>query len=644
MFRKLSISVRLTVLILIAAGGILGAVVGYSYLSARGMLEAELTSKAQHMALATASQIEGVTTAVETAGKGLAVTVNSFSLSKPQAYQLLEDVVKENRAIYGAAIAWAPPTAEYGKIQEVPYVYRQVSGLGSVDLAKSYDYAQQDWFKKPQELRHAVWSEPYFDQGGGNILMCTYSIPLFSQDDEKKFKGVVTCDVSLNWLSSLLISLPLGNGGYAFIISEQGEFLAHPHLEMVMGDTILQIAENKKDARLGEIAQNMVSGKTGFVPYTSMVTEKSGWLAYSPIPSTKWSLGVVFSGEELMAKVLQLTKDLLFIGLLGFALLLILILFIARSITHPLRQLDEASRGLAAGNLEIDLPYINGDDEVAHLSQSFSTMLGELKVYMEMLEVTAAEKERIASELRIAHSIQMSLVPKTFPPFPEREEFELYAVLEPAREVGGDFYDFFLLDEENLCLVIGDVSGKGVPAAIFMAVTRTFLKALSRELKDPAAILERLNEEIVQENDSCMFVTLFCAVVNLSTGQCRYANGGHNIPFLVSSRGQITSLPPVKGVPVGAMEGMTYTENTIQLHFGEALFLYTDGVTEAENARGGFFGSPRLIEELAKLHEQDCKRTLKNLQETVHSFAQGTEQSDDITMLMFRFNSKCEVS
>lgn len=216
-------------------------------------------------------------------------------------------------------------------------------------------------------------------------------------------------------------------------------------------------------------------------------------------------------------------------------------------------------------------------------------------------------------------------------------------MLEPAREVGGDFYDFFFLDEENLCLVIGDVSGKGVPAAIFMAVTRTFLKALSREIKDPAAILERLNEEIVQENDSCMFVTLFCSVINLSSGQCRYANGGHNIPYLVNTKGQVTPLPPVKGVPVGAMEGMVYTENSIQLQPGEALYLYTDGVTEAENAKQEFFGNLSLIENLGKLHEQDCREVLLSLRKAVQSFAQGVEQSDDITMLMFRFNSKCEV-
>jgi len=640
MFRNMSISLRLTSLILIAAGCILGAVVGYSYFSARVMLEQELASKAQYMALATAGQIQGVTSVVETTGKNMVIPVNNLPFTKEQAYEFLRDIVRKIPSVYGASIAWAPDTEEYKKMHGVPYVYRKANNLITVNLAQSYNYSQQAWFRKPQELRKPLWSEPYFDQGGGNTLMCTYSVPLLAKDKRQSFRGVVTCDISLSWLSNLLTSLPLKNGGYAFIISEQGEFLAHPERRMVMGETIFQIAEGKKDENLRSLAKNMVLGKSGFAPYTSMVTGKSGWLAYTPIPSTQWSLGVVFSREELLAKVFQLTRSLLFIGTLGFALLLGVIIFIAQSITRPLRQLDEASRAMAAGNLTIDLPYLSGDDEVAHLSQSFSTMLGELKVYMEMLEATVAEKERIASELRIAHSIQMSLVPKTFPPFPERKDFEIYAALEPAREVGGDFYDFFFLDEEELCFVIGDVSGKGVPAAIFMAVTRTFLKALSREIKDPATILERLNEEIVQENDSCMFVTLFCAVVNLATGQCRYANGGHNTPFLISRQGQVSPLPPVKGVPVGAMEGMVYTENTIQLKPGETLFLYTDGVTEAENIKGEFFGNQRLIEEITKSYEQDSKEALNGLLKAVHSFAQGAEQSDDITMLRFRFNSK----
>lgn len=639
MLRKMNISWRLTILVLLAAGCILAAVVGYSYFSARKMLEEELTSKAKYMAMATANRIETVTQSVEKDVQVMAITFNTFAASEEEIYKILKSLLRENEEIYGAAVALPFSNQNSNQVDNVPYVCRNANRLITLNLAQeSYDYRNKDWYKQPEQLGRAIWSEPYFDEGGGNILMATYSVPFLTE--EGKVRGVVTSDISLDWLSDLLASLPLGNGGYAFIISQKGEFIAHPQKKMIMGDTIFEVAESRRNEGLRKLAKNMVQGESGFVPYNSLTTGKVGWLAHIPIPSTDWSLGVVFSREELLAKVFQLTHTLLFIGILGFALLLIVVLFIAHSITQPIRELDQASRSLAAGNMDVNIPYVAGDDEVAHLAGSFATMLGELKVYMEMLEVTAVEKERIASELRIAHSIQMGLVPKTFPPFPERDDLEIYAVLEPARQVGGDFYDFFLLDDEHICLVIGDVSGKGVPAAIFMAVTRTFLKALSREVGEPAAILDRINNEIVQDNESCMFVTLFCAVVHLPTGKCSYANGGHNPPFHIKMNGVISSLANIKGVPIGVMEDMNYTEGTINLEPGDALFLYTDGVTEAENDKGKFLGTQRVVEELIRLKEQDCRATLTELQKILHCFAEGAEQSDDITMLMFRLKNK----
>ncbi|MCX7019273.1 MAG: SpoIIE family protein phosphatase [Candidatus Sumerlaeota bacterium] len=245
--------------------------------------------------------------------------------------------------------------------------------------------------------------------------------------------------------------------------------------------------------------------------------------------------------------------------------------------------------------------------------------------------------KRIESEILFARSIQMSLVPKSFPAFPGRGDFDLFAVLEPAREIGGDFYDYFMFDDETLCFVIGDVSGKGVPAALFMAVTRTFIRSIWREERNPAKTLERVNNDLCLDNDTAMFVTLFCGLINLPTGSLRYARGGHNPPFVVRAAGDVSFIPWVNGPLVGLFPGVIFDEQEITLARGDTLFLYTDGVSEAWDTQGQMFGEQRIIKQLCKTHGAGCEQLIGGMAEALRAYTTGAEQSDDITMLAFRY-------
>jgi sigma-B regulation protein RsbU (phosphoserine phosphatase) len=259
-----------------------------------------------------------------------------------------------------------------------------------------------------------------------------------------------------------------------------------------------------------------------------------------------------------------------------------------------------------------------------------------LQQYLKNLQETTAAKERIESELKIAHDIQMSMVPKIFPPFPHRREFDVHAILVPAKEVGGDFYDFFFIDEDHLCFAIGDVSGKGVPASLFMAVTITLLKASTSRGSSPDEILSRLNEEICRDNSSCMFVTLFTAILDIRTGRVEYSNGGHNLPYLLSD-GQIQPLDNTGGMVLGAMEGVKYARNGMVLQPGDKLLLYTDGVTEAMDERENLFSERRLEEFLASVDNASPDDLTSGLVSEVRRFAAGAAQSDDITILALRY-------
>jgi sigma-B regulation protein RsbU (phosphoserine phosphatase) len=252
---------------------------------------------------------------------------------------------------------------------------------------------------------------------------------------------------------------------------------------------------------------------------------------------------------------------------------------------------------------------------------------------------TRAAKERIESELTIARDIQMNIVPKTFPPFPDMQEIDIHASIEPAREVGGDLYDFFFVDDDHLCFVIGDVSGKGVSAALFMAVSSTLFKASAKPGTPPEEILYRVNNDLCADNEASMFVTAFFGILNIRTGEIVYSNGGHNPPYIRRTSGDVEFLQCASGLALGVMEEFTFVRDIISLKPGDDIVLYTDGVTEAINRQDEFFSDGRLEEFLRKTGSTySACHLVQSISGTVHDFAAGAVQSDDITLLVIRYN------
>jgi len=260
-----------------------------------------------------------------------------------------------------------------------------------------------------------------------------------------------------------------------------------------------------------------------------------------------------------------------------------------------------------------------------------------LKKYINELTETTAAKERIESELSVAREIQMSILPKIFPPFPDRNEFEIFASIEPAREVGGDFYDFFFIDHEHLFFCIGDVSGKGVPAALFMAVTKTLLKAKSIKDVSPDEILSKVNKELCIDNDAVMFVTIFCGILSTSTGEVSYCNGGHNPPYLLPNAKGIKPLNDNSGMALGVLDEATYTESNVTLNDGDGIFLFTDGVTEAMDKHGNMYSDDRLKNLLENQIDFNPVDIVHKTLNEVNNFSLGASQADDITLMVIKY-------
>jgi len=327
---------------------------------------------------------------------------------------------------------------------------------------------------------------------------------------------------------------------------------------------------------------------------------------------------------------------------------------VTRPLAHIAERMSQFMRQQPDEQVSAQTPALPRGDEAAYLAQSFSKMasvirsqqtaLQEANVSLEQrvqertaeLRRTTAEKERIGSELRIASEIQKSILPRTFPPFPDRADFEIYATTIPALEMGGDFYDFFLIDDKRLGVVIADVSGKGVPAAIFMAVSRSLLKATALASVSPSACLEHVNRLLCPDNDSAMFVTVFYGILHTESGELEFSNGGHNVPYIIG-HDRIVPVGQPAGTALGIVDDARYHTNRMSLNAGETLVLYTDGVTEAMDTHGYLFSTPRFEQTLQRLVDQRPFDLLTRLVEDVHAFASGAVQADDITLLALQY-------
>ncbi len=636
------IAFKLILLCTMSSALIFLVIFGYHYSFSRRMIEKNIEDQARTLVLATVNRIEKILLAVEKVPQNLSYFLENGSYDRRELLEFLHTVVEKNPEIYGAAVAFEPHAFDRETAHFAPYFYRGNEKIEFADLGKrSYKYIYWDWYQIPKELNRPQWTEPYFDEGGGNAVMATYAVPFYGKaGGKKKLRGVVTADVSLAWLQEAVSSIKVLQTGYGFLISRNGTLVTHPLKELIMNETIFGVAEARGDTHLREVGRRMIRGESGFLPFRTLSPEKQYWIYYTPLPSNGWSLAVLFPQDELTADIDRLSRIVIVLGGVGLLLLSLAVTWIARSITRPLRAMAGATEAIATGNLDIELPALRSKDEVGRLADSFDHMKTSLKQYIKELTTTTAAKERIESELKVAHDIQMSLLPKIFPPFPHRQEFNIYALIRPAREVGGDFYDFFFIDDEHLCFVLGDVSGKGVPAALFMAVTKTLVKVASSQGIAPGEVLTTVNRELSQGNDSCMFVTIFCGLLNTTTGEIFYANGGHNDPFILRRGNEAFPLEGNRGLVVGAMENAVYETGQTRLQPGESIFLYTDGVTEAVNAKGELFSDERLRTKITFLQGDPPEEVIAGVAEEVAQFSQNMPQADDITMMMIRFRGK----
>ena len=575
-------STRTAILLVVVAAVTLEATSLLQGVFSRRTLQAEMSMRAEGRLNLLKSEIMNVINQAEAAVRNK-VWIAQWSLDNPDSLGSVgRMLVRDNPVIVGSTVALVPGYDRKHPLLS-PYTFRSGDSLVTRSLAtEAYDYPSKEWFTKPLELKEGYWSEPYVDEGGGDMLMTTYSVPIF--DEKGNSAAVLTGDISLDWLTDLVSTIKVYPHSRSIMLSRNGLFMVSPREEVVMTKTVDEVVGQMKDSlAFKALNQAMLEGRSGEA--TVLITKEKHHVYYAPVERTGWSMCIIIPDGDIysgMRKTDLMTRLLEILGLI------MLIILLRASVRSQLKNTELRQR-----------------------------------------------KERMEGELRVASRIQMSMVPDPGKSFPERDDLDMAASIIPAKEVGGDLYDFFIRNE-RLYFCIGDVSGKGIPASLVMAVTRTAFRTVSAREDSPALIVRSINDGMAEMNEDNLFVTFFCGVLSLDTGHLCYCNAGHNPPRALTDR--IFDIPTEPNLPLGIVSGYPFVEQELDLQYDDALFLYTDGLTEAENSRQELFGEARMEEALHG--RKSAVDHLKNMQKQVAEFVGDAPQSDDLTMLFLHYLGK----
>ena len=514
-----------------------------------------------------------------------------------------------------------------------------------------YDPRKRGWYKAAVESPDIlVWLPTYLDSYGHVCITAAMTY----RDGSGKIAGVLASDVYVTNIIDDIMKLKIGETGSCFVLDSDLNFIAHP--KMNEADFKPELRDHINDV---DFIRMLRTSKIGI--YETSYEGKNCYLAFSKLNETGWIFCASIETQEIVAPAVKAKADsdaltetsqqemqkLLFsifrLFMIFFAIIGIIVIMlsfaVSGTITRPIEELTVSVHEVGEGNFDKKI-LVKSTDEVGQLAKRFNEMQDNLRGYLENIKRVTAEKERIGAELSVATQIQADMLPRIFPPFPEHKEFEIYATMNPAKEVGGDFYDMFLVDDDHLALVIADVSGKGVPAALFMVIAKTLIKNRAQMGDSPSEVLSTVNEQLCEGNEAELFVTVWLAVIEISTGKGFAVNAGHEHPALKHKDGKWELVKYKHAPAVATMEGMRFKQHEFTLNQGDFLYVYTDGVTEATNADNELFGEDRLLAALNKELDVAPDKLLKNVKSDIDSFVANAPQFDDITMLGIKWHGR----
>ena len=633
--RKLSVRVSLWVVFFAAI--IFNVALGFLFYQSREAVRQEAISRATTILDKTSLRVEGILNRVVVASNMTKWLVERHPDKADSMFVYSRGMLLNNPDFYNCSIAFEP----YYFKDKGRYFSAYTKHIGdSVRTIQGgndhYQYFFVDWYLMPQLLGKPCWTEPYMDLDvATNTSEMVTSYCQTIKDKHGQVIGVINTSLSINWLSQTISAVKPYPNSYSIMIGRGGTYFVHPDTTKITRQTIFTQTLEQPDTALTALGYAMQRGEEGMKHMN--INGKDSYVFYKPLGQTGCSMAIVCPESDIFAGFDRLRRTIMTIVTVGLLLMLYLFIRIITRELKPLQRLAHEAETIASGQFDAELPDFQRIDEIGQLSHSFGNMQQSLVKYIDELKNTTAQKASIESDLRIASGIQMGMLPEKFPTREDRDDVQLYASLTPAKEVGGDLFDFYFRDEK-LFFCIGDVSGKGVPASLFMAVTRSTFRTVSAHESMPDRIVMTMNKTIADMNKTHMFVTLFVGVLDLPTGRLHYCNAGHDAPLLVGAG--VGELPCDANIPVGFMPTWKYSLQEARIFTGTTILLFTDGLTEAMNANKELFEMERVNEvafQALSQQQQEPRQIIAQMSDAVHQFVGDAEQSDDLTMMAIQY-------
>ncbi|WP_147625564.1 SpoIIE family protein phosphatase [Gabonibacter massiliensis] len=575
---------------------------------------------------------------VEKIPKNMAWMISNGFLDADSIFSVTRRVVEDNDEVFGCAIAFEPNYFKSKGYYFAPYSYMSRDSVITVQLGDvAYNYFEKRWYARSKKFGISRWSQPYREFGDHDIITSTYSVPMY--DSKRRFIGIFSVDLSTNWLTDLVDSIKPYPSSYAIVIDSLGNYIVHKREKNMVERTIFDVAEAMSDTTAMLVAKRLAAGKKGKM--RMLDNDEDAYVYYMPLNATEWYMAIVCPYQEIYREFFQFNVILWVAFLIIILMLYIISSGTIRRLTAPLKDFAQSARTIALGRFDTPLPVIHSRDEMAELRDSFEYMQQQLTMFIERLQQTTSAKEKIESELRIAHDIQMGLLPKPAVACPKWEGVELYAVLNPARQVGGDFYDYFVIGDE-LCFAIGDVSGKGVPASLLMATTLSLMRSISFSNFEPQYVTNFINQGLLRSGQPDRFVTFFVGMLHLKSGKFKFCNAGHSLPVMIQPDHSVRIMEMEPSLPLGILKEYEYKEYNCSWEPGAKMLLYTDGITEAENVGHKLYSPERLLETIRNHASSSSKGMIEAILIDVNEFVSGALQSDDQTLLSISFYPETE--
>lgn len=632
-----SMPAKLTLWIALLSSLVLLASLGFMFSQSKKSVRQEALNRAEQVLDNTVQRVTNVLDRVEVATDNMDWLPVRHLKTPDSMFVYSRRILENNPELNGCSISFEPYYFPgKGKYFSAYSLNQDGEILTEQEGGPHYEYFTFDWYQMAKLLDEPCWTEPYFDFNPDGFysqeMIASYCKPL--KDAQGRYIGTISVDLPLGWLSETIAAVKPYPNSYSIMIGRGGTFFVHPDSTKLFYQTIFTETLEREDPDRTSLGKAMQAGEEGMKQM--VIDGQNCYVFYKPLGTTNWSMGLVCPEKDILSGYKRLQQAVLIIVVLGLLLMLDLISRVIRNELEPLSELNRQAKTIAAGHFQEELVDEGRIDEIGQLNRSFAGMQHSLINYIDELKQTTAQKASIEHELKVASDIQMAMVPRKFPAFPERNDIDLFAAMVPAKEVGGDLYDYFILDEQ-LYFCIGDVSGKGIPASLLMAVTRNLFRIIAQQGHTPESIAMQINSVLSRDNEQGMFVTMFIGQIDLKDGVLRYCNCGHNPPVIVREDGKAEFIPvKYTNRPLGVWEEGGFQGETLGCIRGELLLCYTDGLNEAENMKQELLGNDTVIRLMTECARMSAEEVIRKLELEVERHRAGAIPNDDLTLLCLR--------